>query len=383
MTEERFDRIDDVYERLAGDARMREVDISLLEVNSPEALQKARELVKNLVGQGLISQNQLAKRTGFKPSAISAFVNDKWKGNAGTLYTLAQDLATACDQFLRQRQAEGTSVAGFVWTGFAQQVRDLVEYAVKRKKMGAFSAPAGSGKSMVFRAIQEMTPGAVLVTVTQKRGAPKSFLERLAQSLGLLENGRAEDIQDRIVRCLHNSDRLILIDEVHKLQVATLDVIREIWDEARVPIVMAGTPSFYKTLTTRRVGIQTSELMDQLYSRVAIYRDLSVMEDPETGERTRLFSVEDIKKLFGRGNMRLHRDGVDYLCGLANAIGGGGLRTCADIVQAVIDLFPGEDITAGRLEAVHRLKVGTREAEYRISQAGINMPSRAAAAASA
>src|SRR5690606_28771549 len=132
---------------------------------------------------------------------------------------------------------------------------------------------------------------------------------------------------------------------VHKLQVASLDIVRGVWDETRVPMLMAGTPSFYKTLTTRRIGIAASELMDQLYSRVAIYRDLTMLESPETGEPTRLFSVEDIKKVFARGTVRVLRDGLDYLCRIANAVGGGGLRTCADLVQTVRDLYPDEPIS--------------------------------------
>jgi len=372
MNEERFDTIDDIYERFHQNARRCEVDPSLLDVHTPDDLARARALVTNVLAQKTVTQHQLAKRTGIKPSAISAFVNDKWgKGSQGTLYTTASELAKAVDQFLKQRDAEQTSIEGFVWTRFAQEVDSLAKYVMKRRKIGAFVAPAGSGKSAVLWVLKEAVPGAVLVVVLKCRSSVKAFLQLWARSLGLQEHGRAEDIQDRIVSCLAGSDRLVLVDEAHKLQVATLDVIREVWDQVRIPILLAGTPSFYTTLTSRRVGVQNSELMDQLYSRVAIYRNLSSLENPETGDPERLFTVEDIRKVFARGCVRLVKDGVDFLCRVANNTGSGGLRTCADLVQVVVDLFPGEPVTAAHLDKVLKLKLGTREAAFRMEQAGI------------
>jgi len=374
MNGERFDEIGDIYERLSGDARRHSVDQKLLDIKTPEDLQRAREFLNNILAQDIITAHQLAKRTGVKPSAISAFRNDKWKGAAGTLYTTASELMGAIDQFLKERDAEETAVDGFATTRFVEEVVALVEYAKKRRKIGAFGAPAGSGKSTVLHELAETTPGAVLIVVRRCRSAVKPFLQLWARSLGLTEEGRAEDIQDRIIACLANSGRLVLIDEAHKLQVATLDVIREVWDETHVPIILAGTPSLHGTLTTRRVGTQTSELMDQLYSRVGMYRDLSALTNRKTGEPERLHSAEDIRKVFARGHVRLVKDGIDFLCQLANSIGGGGLRICKDLVQFVVDMYPGQPITAMLLNEALKMKAGPREAAFRMDVAGAVVP---------
>lgn len=378
--QERFDEIGDIYERLGGEARRHVVDQRLRDIKTQEDLQQAREFVNNIIAQGIITAHQLAKRTNYLPSAISAFRNDKWKGKQGTLFTMASRLTTTIDQFLKEQEAEETAVDGFATTRFVEEVQALVEYAKKRRKIGAFGAPAGSGKSTVLREVCEATPGAVLIVARKCRSAVKPFLQLWARSLGLTEEGRAEDIQDRIITCLSRSGRIQLIDEAHKLQVGTLDVIREVWDETHVPIILAGTPSLHATLTTRRVGAQTSELMDQLYSRIGVYRDLSSLTNPETGDPERLYNAEDIRKVFARGHVRLVRDGIDFLCQIANSIGGGGLRACKDLVQFVVDAWPGDQITAALLNEALKMKIGPRDAAFRADVAGAVVPAAKVAA---
>jgi hypothetical protein len=165
---------------------------------------------------------------------------------------------------------------------------------------------------------------------------------------------------------LAGSDRLVLVDEAHKLQVGTLDAIREVWDEVHVPIVLAGTPSLGRTITSRRVDNLSTELMDQLASRVAFFRDFRELTNPKTGDPERLFTVEDIRKAFHRGDVRLSRDGTNFLCRLANLLGCGGMRTCRHLVEICADSMKGVDkpITAAALESALVAKFGLQRATY-------------------
>lgn len=374
MPDDVFDSIDDVFDRLDSEARRLHVSPALLDVQTREGLERARTLVNEAIERDVVSARTLSRRTNVKESAISAFRNRKWKGRHSTECTTASMLAKAIDQIINQQEAEETSVAGYVTTGFASAVLSMTKYATKRNLIAAFVAPAGSGKSTVMRYIEQETPGAVLITVRKARSAPRSFLQIWSRVLGLAEHGRTEDIQDRIVQTLVGSSRLTLVDESHKLQTNALDVLRETWDLTRIPIVMAGTPSFKTTLTTRRIGVQATELMDQLYSRVGIYRDLTYLTNSQTGEPEQLHSREDIRKLFNRAHVRLVRDGEEFLCRLANSPGGGGLRVCVGLVQMVVDLYPREPITAERLRSALVMKLGPAEAKFRVEQAGILGP---------
>lgn len=253
---ETFDRIDDIFERLEMDRRTDPVGTWSMnrDVRDDEDLREARDYINHAISQKLVTAAELARRTSIKESAISAFRNNKWKGSAGTHFSTATMLAKAVTQLVKQRQADETKIGGFVYTRIARAIWDVAEYAIKRRMIGVFVIPAGCGKTMALDAIYEDKPGSVLVTVTGTRAARKPFLQSLSRALGLSESGRAEDLQDAVIERLRGSDRLVMIDEAHKLQVAALDTIREIWDAAKVPIILAGTPTFLQSLTSRRVG---------------------------------------------------------------------------------------------------------------------------------
>lgn len=365
---ETFDRIGDIFERLEMDRRTDPVGTWAMnrDVHNDSDLREARDYINHAKSQKLVTAAELARRTGIKESAISAFCTDKWKGSKGTLYSTATMLAKAVTQLVKQRQADETKIGGFVYTRIARAIWDVVEYAIKRRMIGVFVIPAGCGKTMALDAIHDDKPGSLLVTVTGTRAARKPFLQSLSRALGLSESGRAEDLQDAVIERLRGSDRLVMVDEAHKLQVAALDTIREIWDAGKVPIILAGTPTFLQSLTSRRVGSLHAEILDQLSSRVGISRDLTDLATTTGGDPERLFTTEDIRKVFHRGGVRLTRDGEEFLCRLANTPGAGALRKCADLVQIVVDLYPKEPVTAARLRDALRMKLGTREAGFRL-----------------
>jgi hypothetical protein len=61
-----------------------------------------------------------------------------------------------------------------------------------------------------------------------------------AERLGIRYESTART-ERRIINALKGTERLLLIDEAHSLAVRSLNVIRDIHDEAKVPIVLAGT----------------------------------------------------------------------------------------------------------------------------------------------
>lgn len=368
---EGFDRVNDIFDRLSEDARMRHVPYALRNITKAEQLEEARAFLSEVLESGAISANALGKRTNVKPTAISAFRNNCWKGAKGAEVTTAGMLMRGLDQFFQAQEAEETSIAGHADTRFYERFYETTMYAVKRNLIAAIVAQAGHGKSMALRAIHEEIAGSYLVTIRRCRSSTKAFLQLWARSLGLQEFGRAEDIQERIMNALSSTGRVGLFDEVHKLSIAGLDVLREVWDDVKTPMILAGTPSFYQTLTTHRTGVAAAELMDQLYSRVGVYRNLAALENPQTGEPEPVVSPSDIRKVFQRAHIRLAKSGVDFLSKLANHPGAGGYRVCADLVQMVIDLYPNEEVTAERLNAAMVMRAGPSEAGFTLAKAGV------------
>ena len=90
---------------------MRHVPVYLLDIKTDEHLREARELVNRMIAEGLVTGNQLAKRSGVSPSHVSQFRNDKWgNGAIGTLFTTASALVKTIDQLLKELADEEQKV---------------------------------------------------------------------------------------------------------------------------------------------------------------------------------------------------------------------------------------------------------------------------------
>ena len=136
-------------------------------------------------------------------------------------------------------------------------------------------------------------------------------------------------------------------------------------------MLLAATPSFQARV--KGGGARYSEaqdLFDQFSSRVGVFRDLSQLADPRTGEPQPLFSVADVRKVFHRGRVRLSGDGAMFLARLANTPGAGGLRSCRGLVEKVTDFWPDEDVTARLLHQALALQIGPVEAGFIVEELG-------------
>ena len=355
-----------MYEKLYGDARVNPVPIQCLDPRTADDLADARDLVRETIQAGT-SADELAKRTGIKVAAIKAFVADQWTGSASTHVLIAADLSKAINALRREQAADDSDVREFAWTRMAEAIRAVAAYCVKRKRIGLVTAPAGSGKSIVLDALLAEHVGAVKLTITEGYASRSEFLRLLAESLRIARTGNSAVRQERILRALAGTSRPIFIDEAHKLSVPALDTMREVWDAANVPILLAATPTLHAKITSRRIDSERSELLDQLSSRVAIWRDLTFIEN-EQGKPGPRFTVADVRKVFERGRLRLAPDGAAFLAKLASADGAGGLRSARDMVQLVIDLWPGDPlVTRERLLAALNTRMGVREAGFYVS----------------
>ena len=363
-----FRTVDDLYDRMYGDARTNHVTETAMNAQTREGLREARDALSQALAAGITTQADLARRTGLKETAISEFKNDAWKGAAGALAHTAQTVAKAINEIYRELEAAESEVGGFQMTRMAEAIFSIAKYCAKRGKIGVIVAPAGNGKSICLQALLEEFPGSVRLTITREEASPFQFLRLLCAALRLKPSGGAAVLHGRITKALKGTRRLILIDEAHKLRVAALDVMREIWDATRVPILMAATPVLYETITRNNIGGAVTELMDQLSSRVSVYRDLTHIENPETGEPGPRHSVADIRKIYERGRVRLAPDGAELLSRIANHNGGGNLRRVNELVQLIVDMFPGRLIDRAIITKALATQVGVHEAGLFVEQ---------------
>jgi len=130
------------------------------------------------------------------------------------------------------------------------------------------------------------------------------------------------------------------------------------------------------------------EPLAQIRRRIGIARNLAERADggdgggPDDGEP--LYSVDEIRRVFARGKMRLAPEAVRYLWLLANLPDSGGLGTCRNLVVMAtkVNESAAATLTEAMLRGVHRLLVSTRD--YGLLQARMReqtQPAQAAAMA--
>ena len=370
-----------VYDRLERDGR-----VDGQRIVKPHRKPRGGELARVVarVKEHLATHGQkpsdLARALGESPRVVREILDGTFAGHPGLRETVLTDLDTWLARCERAESVEANDVGSFVETRVAMAIIDMWRYCEKRNLLAAFTIPSGCGKSMTLAAIRADSPGAILLTIRRQMAKPSGMLRGVARAIGVSERGSLDLLQDRVIECLKATKRPLLVDESHKLTTESLDVLREVWDEARVPMLLAATPSFQAKV--KAVGGRSAEardLFDQFYSRVGLFRDLSQLADPRSGAPEPLFAVADVRKVFERGRVRLSGDAAMFLARLANTAGAGGLRSCRGLIEKVTDFWPGENVTAHLLHQALALQIGPVEAGFVVETLDASAPATAAA----
>ncbi len=95
---------------------------------------------------------------------------------------------------------------------------------------------------------------AVLLRVRQSSRTATRLIKRLAAFIHTGRQGASSNIQNRVIEVLKGAKRTPLIDEAHQLKPDTLELLRDLHDEANVPIVLAGAVKLSRAVSGHRVS---------------------------------------------------------------------------------------------------------------------------------
>lgn len=217
----------------------------------------------------------------------------------------------------------------FAWTGVAEEVKAVANAAFVLSALCVVIGPASIGKTLTLTALLKAFPGSVLITINDGCHSTMTLLRTLTEALRLPSAARQrKGLFDALAAYLRENKRLIMVDETHLASLEMLTTLRQIQDEAKCPMLLAGLPALSKMLMTGR-GDDCKGAT--LYSRVGMIRDLTERCRSNPGEP--LFSIDDVRKMFARGSVRLAKDAVDWLQGLACLPEVGGPRACENAVK--------------------------------------------------
>jgi DNA transposition AAA+ family ATPase len=222
-------------------------------------------------------------------------------------------------------------------TTVRERINYVLGHAVIHRDIGVIVGPPGLGKTQTTRAYCADF-SAVMVTALGGRGWPKRVLQDILSQLAQSTQGSQSDLYDRLAATLGSDDRLVVIDEAQHLQTDSLEMLRQLHDQAPFPMVLVGNPDIAARLQTRKAAFA------QIWSRVGVRCDLSTAATAAHLEA----DVAAVAEAWGFGDERA----LALLWRLARQ--GGWLRTVARVCRVARDFAGGATPSFAHLEAAAR-----------------------------
>ena len=131
---------------------------------------------------------------------------------------------------------------------------------------------AGLGKTYAVK-MYALEHRDVILIETDFGYTPKVLFTEIHKKIGFDGKGDLHSMLIDIVNKLKNSGRLIIVDEAENLPYRALELLRRIYDKAKVGILLVGLPKLLTNLKGNKGQYK------QLYSRVGVVAELMPIAD--------------------------------------------------------------------------------------------------------
>ncbi|MEM9415372.1 MAG: ATP-binding protein [Planctomycetota bacterium] len=333
-------RTADILAALANDDRRLRVGQKLPEQGEIpwELVERVRDDLSFMVEQPGITAKMVMEATGISKTRYCRFGRATSRDSAKIdIDRITRQINVFLETVARRNAAKLPE--GFVRTQVAERMLTIIGKTIELSSIGVIYADAGRGKSMTLEAAVELYAGSVLLRVRQHTRTPTGLAKAIGKALQVRGLRDGFSAASNVIQALKGTGRCLLIDEAHQLKHESFELLRDIHDEAGVPIILAGTLKLNDSVNDHDL------FFGQMSSRIALRYNVT---EGLTGTGTDgpggkpLHSVSEIVQLYERGKVRLTGDGRMLLTRLANLPGLGGLRLCAKVVQVAWAAAMGE-----------------------------------------
>lgn len=191
----------------------------------------------------LYSNNKLARRLGYgSGSIISQWLNDGGNQYPGDI----QRLEARAAEFLRSVEIRRQSGIETVAAGIYAELKSALEYIRQTGGVGAVYAESGEGKTRGLELYLRDNPRSVLFHVRSWTRDMGSIVGALFSAVGSRGYDHRTKREDFLVHKLRGSDRLLVVDDAHKLTSSALQWLYDFADESHCPLALVGTPELQK-----------------------------------------------------------------------------------------------------------------------------------------
>jgi hypothetical protein len=168
----------------------------------------------------------------------------------------------------RARRAE------FIPTLTANLILEKLREADERQALVLLYGPPGIGKTFAIEEFidrvekqEDPRKAEVLVVTAHAASTPKSLMAALCLRAGIPHQATASTLAESLVRKLKTGHYLVIVDEANHLDIEAMELLRYVYDLARLGVVLVGTLRLYEIFTD---GSRPAGELEQLWSRVGI-----------------------------------------------------------------------------------------------------------------
>ena len=299
----------------------------------PKLCKRYREELERYLSEHSIDAAALAKALGEPGVVVKKFLAGDASITVDTRDRLLRKGMAWVELECRSRAMRRELPDSFVETAVAKRLMGASRRLVERLDIGVAYGPAGIGKSLAIKAVAAELPNVIALTITDDTRLRIGFLTAAFNAIQNTQRkqsprARLHDVVGALRQAASVAARpLLIIDQAHRLHSETLQIVADIFDEAEASILLVGTVDIY-----RRVSDDEDVHYGQLSSRIGLRVNLAPEVVGRSGPtRRKLITVDEIRRIFQTGKVRLHSSAAELLSDIAsNAIG--HLRRAARLV---------------------------------------------------
>jgi len=213
-----------------------------------------------------LTNRDLARELGCGVTQISKYLNGRPDWDVAELENTIEDVLKTAT--LRRAGSDQAMLE----TSVTRQINAVCETIRKTNDIGLISGPAGTGKTVAIAMYAARMPSAIVITLT-KWACNSYSIERLlfaaleTRSFKRAGKCRADWMLDR----LRNSNRILIVDNAHRLTKSGREWLFDFQDATSIPIALVGNPEVLDAITDN----------DQQFSRIGIVQSVVLRDASE------------------------------------------------------------------------------------------------------
>lgn len=202
------------------------------------------------------SNSKFANRLGCNIAVVSQYLNDDGNKYPGDIANLERRI----DDFLRNEARRRKSGVETSACEVSQEISIALEYCRKTNAVAQIFAESGEGKTRAIELYMRDNPTSILFHVRSWSRDLQSIEGAVFEVVGKAGYDNRTKRAVFLVQKLRGSDRLLIVDDAHKLTRPALQWLFDLHDETSIPVALVGTFALEATLNedpqrSSRVGM--------------------------------------------------------------------------------------------------------------------------------